>query len=582
MSELFSKIIKPKTVECSSKIEEYSTQMKSPEWVAELLFQKDCKDTESARQFFKPQGRGIHDAMDMAGLPEFVEELATMDMDNTKIAVHGDYDVDGITGTALMCSGLELAGFKQVQKFLPNRFLEGYGVTPNTIDKFHADGVNWIITVDTGITALEEIKYAKSLGMKVAVVDHHQQGDELPGADYILNPQQRACSYPNPFLCAAGVSYKLIEALWVRVHKDKAKGSPKLNPEQLLDLFTLGTLADMMPVGGENRTLLKKGLQILRNSPRPGIQALIQTAKIEAPELRSQDVLFRLTPMLNSSGRMGDPTLALDLLLATNEQDAALKIEKITKTNIERRAIEDEIWQKALVAKEELELAEGPQEVLVLADKTWHQGVIGIVAAKLVEKFAVPVAVCAIDKEGTLKGSCRTPPGYNWHKALGGQSDLLGKWGGHACAAGFSLDVVNVSAFRTRLNTAAKELNRKVYNTEEIKTHVHISINKINPDTLKWLYWFEPFGNGNESPVFYDEGVLVGRECRVVGKKHLKIRVKKGNRQYDAIAFGMGHLADTLKGSKKKLKVAYIPSWNYFRNQKNIQLQIMGIEYDDQ
>lgn len=571
MSVVWSKIIPPTGGSCQDTLRAYATQMKAPLWVADLLSQRDCTSLDEARVFFQPQDRGIHNSSEMCQLPELVQQLVELDK-KTQIVVHGDYDVDGITGTALMYLGLRKAGFEKVRTFLPSRFHEGYGLTPSTVETFQQEGVEWIITVDTGITAVDEIAHARSLGMKVAVVDHHQEGPSLPEAEFILNPQQKSCQYPNSFLCAAGVSFKLIEALWSKLGLGRA--------DELLDLFALGTLADMMPVEGENRTLLKKGLHYLRHSQKPGIKELLKHAKIETPDLRSQDVLFRIAPLLNSSGRMGSPMNALELLLATSPDNAAIKMKAIEETNLERRAIEDEVWKSALLAKENLEAQEGEQEVLVLADREWHQGVIGIVAAKLVEKFGVPTAVCAIDPDGSVKGSCRTPIGYNWHKALDLQKELLGKWGGHACAAGFNLSEDQLPELRRRLNQAALELDREAVEAEEVLTHSKLSIDKISEDTLTWLYRFEPFGHGNESPVFFDSKVSVGRECRVVGKKHLKLKLRKGRREFDCIAFGMGHLAEELKKKKNGLQIAYIPTWNYFRNQKSIQLQIMGINHE--
>lgn len=570
---LWSKVVKPQSDECQKDLIEYSQKMKAPTWVADLLYQRECRDIESARVFFRPQDRGVHDSGDMNQLTEFVEALGAMDRRAVKIVVHGDYDVDGITGTALLYLGLRKAGFEQVDTFLPSRFHEGYGLTIPTIDRFVQDNVTWIFTVDTGITAVEEVAYAQSKGIKVAVMDHHQEGPELPQADFILNPQQKSCSYPNPFLCAAGVTYKVVEALWSQAKLGRA--------DELLDLFTLGTLADMMPVQGENRTLLKKGLHLLRNSNKPGIRELLKHAKIETPDLRSQDVLFRLTPLLNSSGRMGSPNKALELLLSKDPQNAAHRMAAIQETNTERRAIEEEVWNAALKAKRELEDREGTQEVLVLAHRDWHQGVIGIVAAKLVEKFGIPTAVCAIDAEGSAKGSCRTPPGYNWHKALASQQNLLGKWGGHAFAAGFSLDGSNLSAFRHGLNQEVKQLHRETIEADDVQTHVCVDMREINSETLDWLGRFEPFGHGNPSPVFYDSGVLLARECRVVAKKHLKIRLKKGRKEFDCIAFGLGHLAKDIQRVKSPLEIAYIPMWNYFRNQKSIQLQVMGIKHSN-
>jgi single-stranded-DNA-specific exonuclease len=509
----------------------------------------------------------------MNGMAEALELLLSLRNRQSKIAIHGDYDVDGITGTALLSLALKQAGFEQIQTFIPSRFEQGYGLCLQTIEDFAQEGVEWIITVDTGITAVAEIKRAKELGMGVLVCDHHQEGPELPNADIILNPQCKACSYENTFLSGVGVAYKLMETLF------SALGIQGM--ASYLDFFTLGTLADMMPVLGENRFLLKAGMKAFPHSQRPGIQALLTEARIQPDSLRSQDILFRVTPLINAAGRMGNPAKALDLLVSQTDKDAKICLQDLKKANEQRKKFENEIAQAAYAKVEASDFLK-KASILVVGDENWHQGVIGIVAARLVERYEKPVAVLSIEN-GIGKASARSVAGFNWHKALEECQDLLDRWGGHAFAAGFSIEASNIDEFSARLQDISARIEYAPETEKVWQPDYVVPFKDLNHDSMNWLQRFEPFGPMNETPLFCLEDVSIGSECRIVGRSHLKIKLVHKGVALDAIAFGLGYLLEDLLSAKGNLTLVYIPLWNHFRGKKKtIQLQIKAILIEEQ
>jgi single-stranded-DNA-specific exonuclease len=549
-------------------IKNFSTDIKAPYFVAEKLSGLGIEDKESARSFFVPSLDEVHDPFllkDMGLAIDLAEEILD---EQGKILVHGDYDVDGISGATLLTVGLSKLGFKNVKPFIPNRFKEGYGLCVETIERYYKLGYRYLITVDTGITAVDEVDYANELGMKVIIIDHHQQTESIPLAEAILNPQQKSCDYPNTFLCGAGVALKFIEALSERLEQ---------KCPYLLDLFLLGTLADMMPVVGENRIYLKNALHNLMNSSRPGIKELLVEAKIKEGEIRAQDILFRVTPIINAVGRMGDPELALQLLLAKHHSDAQRIIVKMKDANQDRRDTEGKLTEK-VIAQLESNSEWTNQKVILIAGKEFHQGVIGIVAAKLIDKYNKPVAVISIDEEGMGRASARSVEGFNWPLALAECAEWLPKWGGHYYAAGFNVLEENVENLRQRLNEIAERIEFVPEVIKEIKPDFDLPLNEVTADTLSWLQRFEPCGSQNQQPLFYTDQARLNGECRVVGQAHLKLKVQSNGTAIDAIGFGLGHWAEELKAHNGPFKIAYKPSWNYFKNRKTLQIQVTGIQ----
>ncbi len=552
----------------SAEIKNFAAEIKAPEFVAEGLYRLGIETAEEARHFFVPHLEGVHPPQYLRGMEEGLDIAEEALQNGGKILIHGDYDVDGLCGTTLLTEALRRFGFTHVTPFVPNRFKEGYGICRETIESFARRGYRYLFTVDTGITALGEIELAVELGMKVVVMDHHQQTEELPPAQAILNPQQKSCDYPNVFLCGTGVALKFIEGLSQRLD---------LEMPFLLDLFLLGTLADMMPVVGENRIYLKNALHNLFRCGRPGVKALLEEAQIQEDNVRAQDILFRVTPLINAVGRMGDPSLALDLLLSKHPAEAKRLVAKMKEANLIRRETEGKLYEEILAQIEkDADLLQ--QKVLIVGGRSFHQGVIGIVAARLIEKYQKPVAIISVDNEGMGRASARSVDGFNWPLALAECAEWLPKWGGHYYAAGFNVREENISKLRARLNEIADRIEFKPEQIREIQTDFAIEFEEIDSSTMEWLQRFEPFGAQNEMPVFFTEQVFLGGECRVVGGSHLKLKIQNKGRYFDAIAFGMGEWADVLKDYQGAFDIAFRPVWNHFRNKKMLQLQISGIQ----
>lgn len=542
-----------------------------PAFVADLLLQRGIEEKEQARDFFLAT-LGAQTASEtpcMLGLERAVEILNGAHAAREKVFVHGDYDVDGVTATALLYQGLEWLGF-DAGWFLPNRFQEGYGISYASVAKLQTQGARWIVSVDTGISANAEVAKAKELGMGVIITDHHQASGELPPADAILNPNQPGCPYSNKGLSGVGVAYKLLNALALSLKGETA--------ERFLDLLALGSLADNVPLTGENRRLVKAGLRKLASTENFGLRGLLERAGVERTRLSSGEILFKVTPMLNAMGRMGSPEISARLLLSKSQAEAEGYLDLMVAENNKRRKLDQGITEHAvrMVDGDPALLESG---CLVLASPEWHEGVIGIVAARLVERYRRPVFVLAIDAEkGLAKGSGRTLTGFNLHKALAGAAHLLEKWGGHYHACGLTIKAENIDAFRAIMNaTAAEHLAGNDF-VPRISPAVTIDLERLTEENMLWLQRFEPFGPLNESPLFYAEDVELRSAPKVVGDKHLKFSVGAGRSWFDAIAFNLGYLREYVMDKPRLAKIAFYPEWNTFRGERKIQLRIVALE----
>ncbi len=543
-----------------------------PGFVADLLLQRGIEEKEKARDFFlAPLGtsQSEPDPTVMLGMEKAVALLLEARERGDKIVVHGDYDVDGVTATALLFQGLKACGF-EADWFIPNRFEEGYGISNASVTKIKARGARWIISVDTGISANAEVGLAKELGLGVIITDHHQASGALPPADAILNPNQPGCPYPNKGLSGVGVAYKLLNVLSLRILGHSA--------DRYLDLVALGSLADSVPLTPENRRLVKAGLKILSNSTSIGIHALLKRAGLEKNRVSSGELLFKVTPMLNAMGRMGSPEISLKLLLSQSEQEAQQFLDLMETENGKRRKLDQAITEEA-VRMVDANMALQASGCLVVASANWHEGVIGIVAARMVERYNRPTFVLAIDaKNGLAKGSGRTMAGFNLHKALTGAAALLEKWGGHYFACGLTIKAENIDGFRDLMNQAAAKHMADHDFIPRICPSVQVSLDIVNEDSMAWLQRFEPFGPLNERPMFYSEEVELMAEPKVVGDKHLKLTVGNPQASFDAIGFNLGYLRNYVLEKSKLAKIAFYPEWNSFRGVRKIQLRIVALE----
>jgi single-stranded-DNA-specific exonuclease len=552
--------------------EKLAKEINGPVFVADLLLQRGVEEKEQARDFFLAalgSSQSETGGPAMLGMDKAVALLMKVRESGEKVFVHGDYDVDGVTATALLFQGLRHCGFN-VDWFIPNRFQEGYGISYASVGKLSERGARWLISVDTGISAVAEVAKAKELGIGVIITDHHQSSGALPPADAILNPNQPGCPYPNKGLSGVGVAYKLLNAISLALTGETAEG--------FLDLLALGSLADNVPLVGENRRLVKAGLRMLSGSANIGVKALMDRVGVEGGRLTSGEILFKVTPMLNAMGRMGSPEISARLLLSQSEAEAESYLDQMVAENNRRRKLDQGITEEA-VRMIDGDPALMDSGCLVVASSDWHEGVIGIVAARLVERYHRPSFVLAIDAEkGLAKGSGRTLTGFNLHKALASASHLLEKWGGHYHACGLTIKVENIPALRELMNAAAAEHLAGNDFVPRISPSVDIPLERLNEESMQWLQRFEPFGPLNESPLFYSEDVMLLSPPKVVGDKHLKFMVGAPGAAFDAIGFNLGYLRNYVMERPRLARIAYYPEWNTFRGERRIQLRVVALE----
>ena len=488
--------------------------------------------------------RGITDPTEaltlLAGEEELSDPMLLTDMDKAcarileaidkeqTIVVYGDYDVDGVTATALLYQHLKGMG-ASVKCMLPSREGDGYGLSKNAIQSIHDKGCQLIVTVDNGISALEEAEFAASLGVDLIVTDHHLPHDALPKAVAVVDPRRADDHSPFKGLCGAGVAFKLCAAL---------DGCP---PEEMLDycgdLAAVGTVADVMPLTGENRTLVKAGLKLLQQTDRPGISALLEEVGLEGKLITAENVSYAIAPRINAAGRMDNAVTALQLVLCEDEERAAELAHKLNEINVARQETEQEIV-KAAQEQLDAEPAILEDRVILIWGRDWHPGVIGIVASRLVEKTGRPVIVVSVDEHGEGKGSGRSVQGFNLHECIASCEDILLRFGGHAMAAGLSVREENLPELRRRLNEwAAREC--AVLFTPPLECDLSIHLDRITVESVRRLEQLAPYGAENPTPVFVLEKAVIDGIFSVSEGKHCRLRLRQGNASIYAVWFGM-------------------------------------------
>ena len=488
--------------------------------------------------------RGITDPTEaltlLAGEEELSDPMLLTDMDKAcarileaidkeqTIVVYGDYDVDGVTATALLYQHLKGMG-ASVKCMLPSREGDGYGLSKNAIQSIHDKGCQLIVTVDNGIAAIEEAEFAASLGVDLIVTDHHLPHDTLPKAVAVVDPRRADDHSPFKGLCGAGVAFKLCAAL---------DGCP---PEEMLDycgdLAAVGTVADVMPLTGENRTLVKAGLKLLQQTDRPGISALLEEVGLEGKPITAENVSYAIAPRINAAGRMDNAVTALQLVLCEDEERAAELAHKLNEINVARQETEQEIV-KAAQEQLDAEPAILEDRVILIWGRDWHPGVIGIVASRLVEKTGRPVIVVSVDEHGEGKGSGRSVQGFNLHECIASCEDILLRFGGHAMAAGLSVREENLPELRRRLNEwAAREC--AVLFTPPLECDLSIHLDRITVESVRRLEQLAPYGAENPTPVFVLEKAVIDGIFSVSEGKHCRLRLRQGNASIYAVWFGM-------------------------------------------
>lgn len=496
-------------------------------YAALLASARGVNSVEAAEEFFGFSESVAVDPMDFPDMYNAVRRIRKALDGFERIAVYGDYDCDGVTATTLLYSYLEMQG-ADVLYFVPNRHTDGYGLNYAAIDNMSRMGAKLIITVDNGISAVEEAKYIKELEMDMIVTDHHLPGEVLPDAVAVVDPHREDCILGFKDYAGVGVAYKLICAL---------EGEENEVTESFLDLAAIGTVADVMPLYGENREIVRRGIGLINDSDRIGLQALIEAAGLSEKIIKSGSVAFGISPRINAAGRIGSAERAIQLLLCDDYDEAAELANEINEDNAERQRIEQDILNDALC-----QIEENPDwqysNVLVVSGEGWHDGVIGIVASRLVELYGKPTVVITVDGD-EAKGSGRSIEGFNLYEALCHCSDVLTHYGGHTLAAGLGLDSGRIDEFRKSVNAYGDTVDMP-FPVQTIDFKINPSC--VNTDLLDTIDMLEPFGAGNAQPVFGLYNMTVTEITPIGGGKHLRIGLKRGNTTLSAVKFRMTQL----------------------------------------
>lgn len=550
-------------------INEYADQLNSPPVLAKILLNRGIENIETARRFLKPELSHLHDPFLLAGMQDAVERIAVAISNKEKILIHGDYDVDGTTATSMLLLFFRNLG-QSVDFYIPDRLLEGYGLSEKGMVFAKENGFGLIITVDCGITAVDEVKLANELGIDVIICDHHQPAEDLPSATAILNPKRPDCSYPFKELAGVGVAYKLLQALQGHLKLDDS------NVLEFLGLVSIGSSADIVPLVDENRVIVKYGLQSLSQSNNIGINALIDSSGLKDSEIGTGQVVFSLAPRINAVGRMGDAGRAVRLLTSDNKQQAKNIATILESENRHRKSIDEETFSEAY---EMVENNFNPEEenVFVLHKNGWHPGVIGIVASRLVEKFYRPTVMIATDENGRGRGSARSIAGFNIYEALKECEDLMVSFGGHKYAAGLTVEIENIPLLREKLSQVASERLSADLLKPKLSIDSEIRLREIDWQLIKLINRMAPFGPQNMRPLFLSKGLQVVGTPSVVGKNHLKFRVRQDGIVMDAIGFNLGEKIYRISPGEQDVEIVYIIDENEYQGRKTIQLRVKDL-----
>lgn len=534
----------------SALVEMLAKEINVPETLSRVLCNRGITSYAKAKEFFRPQLADLHDPFLMDGMEQAVDRAVKAVEAHERIMVFGDYDVDGTTSAAMLTLYFKRLGLETMY-YIPDRIKEGYGVSNLAIDKAKEHGVTLLITIDCGITAIDQIEYAKSLGIEVIICDHHEPLDRLPNAVAVLDPLKPMCQYPFKSLCGCGVGFKFIQGISSRLHHETEDAIAN----DYIDFVTIATAADIVPMVGENRIFTKIGLERINAMPRPGIRALIENSGLQLGKTNTGQIVFVLAPRINAVGRMGDASRAVELLMSLDEATTQQLAQVLEDENRTRRKIDEDTFFQAQQIVESYLHADS-DSAIVLHHEAWHPGVIGIVASRLVEKYYRPT-IMMTTVDGIAKGSARSISGFDIHAALKRVEDKLLQFGGHKYAAGLSVALDRVDEFREAFNIVVEELMTENIRTPEILIDSEITLGEITPRFLRILKEFAPFGPSNMRPVFLARGVEAVGSPKVVGKDHLKFKVRQHRNLLDAIGFGLGSSIDKIRTSGNKLDIVF-------------------------
>lgn len=531
-----------------------------PPAIAQVLVERGIDTPQALNLLLDPPHKLPYDPLRISGMDTALKRLYAAVNNQERVGIFGDFDVDGITGTAIIFEGLTSLGVA-VTPYLPHRVDEGHGLSNAAIDTLADAGVTLIVTVDTGITSFAEVDYAKTRGVDVIITDHHLPHDGVPNAVTALNPKIPGGDYPFFELCGAGIGFKLIQGLF------EFYGQP-WDPG-LLELAALGTIADLVPLLDENRYLVQEGLRELANTRRPGLRALYNSARVDPDEITAETVSFQIAPRLNSAGRMGDPMDSFRLLTTTDPEEAGALTHKLESLNMERRAVSEESY---LIADQLVEdLGELPS-LLVISDERFLRGVAGLIAGRLVDRYRRPAIVIAVEGEYSV-ASGRSIPEFNIVAAMESCEDLLVRFGGHSQAAGLTVPTVDIPQLKSRLEAYGAQSLENQDLVRKLEIDAVITLDELDEGMIKWIRDLEPYGQGNPRPMFASMGVKVletfhmGRE-----QQHLRLKVVMNGAQFTALAFNQ---ADKWRPNTEYVDLAFTVMNDSFRGKGAIALRLL-------
>lgn len=545
------------------KVEEIAKNYNINKLLAIILVNRDIIEQEQIKKFLEPKRNDFYDPYQMPDMEIAVERIMKAIDNEEKIIIYGDYDVDGITSVTVLKSFLEERGIK-VEEYIPNRLEEGYGLNKKAIDKIVKDGNQLMITVDCGISAIEEVDYANRLGIETIITDHHEPGNELPKAIAVVDAKRKDNKYPFRNLAGVGVVFKLIQALGMRM------GLAEKEYLKYLDIVCIGTISDIVPLVDENRVIVKLGLKLVEQTKNLGLKSIIQSSGYN--QIDSNTVSFGVAPRINACGRMGHQEEALKLFLATDANEVSELTQKLNEYNKIRQETEKNIYNEAVEEIEKNKLYD--KNTIVVMKENWHHGVIGIVSSKITELYFKPsILLCEEGENG--KGSGRSIPGFDLYEALTKCKQSIDKFGGHSMAIGINIKKDKFEEFKEELEKIAEEQNIKEI-IQILKIDAQIRLDDINKEMVESLKQLEPFGEENKMPVFAFRNLKINSIRALSEGKHLKLTLKDNKNIVNAIGFNLGELSNEYKIGDKVDVVGNLEI-NTFNGVSNIQINIKDI-----
>lgn len=564
----------------AGRVEQLMNSAQLPAVVAQLLASRGVYTSEQAKQFLDTKLIGLRDPQELPGVPEATKILVKAIREKTPTVIYGDYDCDGMTGTAILVNGIRLLG-GEVSYHVPNRLEDGYGLNEDAIRKLAKHGKKLIVSVDCGITSVAHAELCKELGVELIITDHHTMTDRLPDAAAVVHPRLPGTAYPFGGLCGAGVAFKLAWSLCQEFAGGKKVTEPMRRfLMQSLSLCAIGTVADVVPLLDENRILVEHGIRMLRAEPIPGLVELMKVTKLdEASSLNTESISFNLAPRLNAAGRLGQAQLAVELLTCPAGERAKSLAEYIHQLNSTRDTLQRSVYLAAnKQAKTDFDV--DGDSALVLAGVGWHQGVIGVVAGRLSDKYAKPVIVLSLDAAGQTEavGSGRVGgTGVDLYAALSECSERLVRFGGHKAAAGVTIDERQLDAFRGDFCEAVSKQWEDNEIVPEIRIDAEATLGQLNLEVMKQLEMLAPFGEGNPRPVLSCSGVELDEPAKKMGAgdRHLTVKLRQGTKVIRGVAFNAGDWCDEINAADGPLEIAYRPVINEFRGFRKVEVHLV-------